>query len=255
MFTSVVNPMCKRFVENGAMHESAQRLHEAALKIGRASKPGQVADFAGVTPQVLTNWERRGVSRDGRLALLAKHGINPTWIETGNGEMTAGSQLSIVGKPVVVLENGEEPGDGYLQIPEYDVRFAAGNGRTALFDELETSVPRTYRRDWFVREGINPAHVKCFKVHGDSMEPFLFDGDSVLVNLGETSILNGKVYAMRYGDELRIKRCYKRLDGGLVLHSDNPSHLPRDEEVSPDMAATHIAIIGRVRDKSGSGGL
>lgn len=99
MFTSVVNPMCKRFVENGAMHESAQRLHEAALKIGRASKQGEVADFAGVTPQVLTNWETRGVSKAGRLSLLSKHGVNPVWIETGSGEMTAGPPPALIGKP------------------------------------------------------------------------------------------------------------------------------------------------------------
>lgn len=165
------------------------------------------------------------------------------------------ASVTLIGKPVAVLESGEEPGDAYLQIPEYRVRFAAGNGRTALFDELTDCVPRTYRRDWFVRAGVNPANCKCFKVHGDSMEPMLFDGDSVLVNLAETEISNGKVYAIRYGDELRIKRLYRQLNGTIILHSDNPNHLPRDEELTESQAAAHIAIIGRVRDKSGSGGL
>lgn len=142
-----------------------------------------------------------------------------------------------------------------MQVHEYQVRFAAGNGRTALFDELDGSVLRTYRRAWFSQQGINPERVACFKVHGESMEPFLFNDDTVLVNLAETEVANGKVYAIRYGDELRIKRLYKRLDGGLILHSDNPNHLPRDEELPPELAAVHIGVLGRVRDKSGSGGL
>ncbi len=254
MFNESVNTPCKQLVENGGMHESAKRLYEAALVISRISRQGDVADFAGVTPQVLTNWESRGVSKAGRLSLLSKHGINPDWLATGKGAMLA-TPSTLEGAPVRALAEGEDPGDGYVQIPEYEVRFAAGNGRTALFDEIDGTKPRTYRVEWFAAAGINPAHAKCFKVHGDSMEPMLFDGDSVLVNLAETEISNGKVYAIRYGDELRIKRCYKRLDGGLVLRSDNPSFLPRDEEINPEIAAEHITILGRVRDKSGSGGL
>lgn len=159
------------------------------------------------------------------------------------------------GTPVASHVDGELLGDEYVQIREYEVRFAAGNGRTPLFDEIDESVPRTYRRDWFIREGINPDRTRCFKVHGQSMETFLFNGDSVLVNLAETEIINGKVYALRYGDELRIKRLYKRLDGGIILHSDNPNHRPVDEDISPEMVREHISIIGRVRDKSGTGGL
>lgn len=214
----------------------------------------QVAKEVGMGQGTLSELMKIGTGSAFTTQIAKACGVDAHWLATGEGEMLP-TPLALVGKPVAVLESGEEPGDAYLQIPEYDVRFAAGNGRTALFDELETSVPRTYRRDWFVREGINPLHCKCFKVHGDSMEPMLFDGDSVLVNLAETSILNGKVYAIRYGDELRIKRLYRQLNGTVILHSDNPSFLPRDEELTETQAATHIAIIGRVRDKSGAGGL
>lgn len=159
------------------------------------------------------------------------------------------------GHPVASIGDEDHLSDDYIQIRESEVRFAAGNGRQALFDEVEASVPRTYRRSWFAQEGINPANTRCCKVHGDSMEPFLFDGDSVLIHLAERDVINGKVYAIRYGDELRIKRVYKKLDGGLVLRSDNPAFLPRDEDVPSAVVDEHIGIIGRVRDKSGTGGL
>lgn len=175
-------------------------------------------------------------------------------LSTGEGEMVlAGGALP--GQAVRAHDAGEPLSDAYIQIPENAVRFAAGNGRTALFDEVADSVPRTYRRDWFIKEGINPQQARCFKVDGDSMEELLFDGDSVLVNLAETQILNGKVYALRYGDELRIKRVYRKLDGSLILHSDNPAFVPREEEIPAAAVEQHIGIIGRVRDKSGRGGL
>lgn len=159
------------------------------------------------------------------------------------------------GQPVAVFDDGDVLSDDYIQIKEFDIRFSAGNGRTPVFDELTDSVVATFRRDWFHRMGINPARAIRVKVHGNSMYPLLHDGDSVVVNLAETNIINDKVYALRYGDELRIKRLYRKLDGGLILHSDNPDFIPRDEEVPPSIVESSISIVGRVRDKSGSGGL
>ena len=164
------------------------------------------------------------------------------------------ASLEYAGK-VAGLHPEEDLPDGYIQIRESQVRFAAGNGHVAQFDEIEESVPATFRLDWFRREGIKPENARRFKVKGESMAPLLHDGDTVLVNLAETGVIDGKVYAIRYGDELRIKRIFKRLDGGLILHSDNPEHRPRDEELTPTQSNEHIAVIGRVRDKSGSGGL
>lgn len=191
-------------------------------------------------------------------ALLASQlfGCDQNWLSDGIGEPNwRSADTTFEGAPVAALPDDVAPGPEYVQIRECKVRFAAGNGRQALFDEEHDSLPATYRRDWFVRHGINPERARRFAVKGDSMSPMLHDGDRVLVNLAETEIVNGHVYALRYGDELRIKRVYRQLDDSLILHSDNPDHVPRDEQVPPAIVADQIAIIGRVRDKSGSGGL
>lgn len=215
-----------------------------------------VADAIGANPQTiyqiisgikLPSGRARGVGPVLREKLNQRF---PGWLVTHTGNGFIGQ-----GTPVGALDDEDQLSDEYIQIRETEVRFAAGNGRQAHFDEVSESVPRTYRRSWFMQEGINPEQARCFKVHGESMEPFLYDGDTVLVNLSEREIINGKVYAIRYGDELRIKRVYRKIDGGLVLHSDNPTFLPRDEDVPPAVVQEHIGIIGRVRDKSGTGGL
>lgn len=231
--------------------EFGNRLRAAQKHSGKTQQ--QIAKEVGMGQGTLSELMKTGTGSAFTIQIAKACGVDPTWLATGQGEMLVPAHLQ--GSPVLALEVGEDPGEGYVQVREYDVRFAAGNGRTAQYDELHNSQPRTYRLCWFAQQGINPQHVKCFKVHGSSMEPMLYDGDSVLVNLAETEIVNGKVYAIRYGDELRIKRLYKQLNGTIILHSDNPGHLPRDEELTETQAATHIAIIGRVRDKSGAGGL
>jgi transcriptional regulator with XRE-family HTH domain len=163
----------------------------------------------------------------------------------------------IDGLPNVTAIHPEDPvPDDSIQIPEYRVHFSAGNGHQINYELIEESERATYRLSWFQKYGINPANVRRFKVIGDSMEPFLFANDSVLVNLAEndrTNLIDGKVYALRYGNELRLKRLYRRLNGTLTLRSDNPAY--KDEEVAPELVEEHITIIGRVRDKSGAGGL
>lgn len=143
--------------------------------------------------------------------------------------------------------------DDVVQVPESRIEFSAGNGREAIFEVVEENEPANYRLSWFQKEHINPKRVRRFRVHGDSQEPFLFDGDIVLVNLDEITIVDGKLYAIRYDNDLRIKFLFRRLDGTLILRSMNPAY--PDEEVAPELAEQHISVIGRIRDKSGKGGL
>lgn len=143
-----------------------------------------------------------------------------------------------------------------VQIPEYRLSFAAGPGCYPEYELVEEKEPATYRLSWFQSQRINPKNARRFSVSGDSMIPTLYHGDTVLVNLEEsdpTRLIDGRVYAIRYGDELRIKRLYRKLDGTLTLRSDNPEF--KDEDVPAKLAEEHISIIGRVRDKSGQGGL
>jgi phage repressor protein C with HTH and peptisase S24 domain len=225
---------------------------------------GRIAKEADVSSSAVSQWFGKGSKEIKSIGikpasnLQRASGFSAMWLSKGElPKMAAklGANQNIGGTPVVTIGDGDSLGDDYIQIRESEVRFSAGNGRTPHFDELEDSVPATYRREWFIKEGFSASTSKRFKVHGDSMEPFLYDGDTVLVNLAETNVVNGKVYALRYGDDLKIKRVYRKIDGGLILHSDNPDFLPRDEEISAATVDEYISIVGRVRDKSGTGGL
>lgn len=238
-----------------ALGKNVKRLREA-----KGINQTTLAKMAGLSIGSLSALENRDSVRSEFAPQLARAlGVPVEELitgETATAALTAPSGKVIAyGQPITVLAEGEDPGEGYIQIKESSIRFAAGNGHVPVFEELTDSVAATYRIDWFQKNHMNPARCIRCKVHGDSMEPFLWDGETVLVNTAETNIINGKVYAMRYGDELRIKRVYRKLDGGLVLHSDNPEFLPRDEDVPAAVAHEHIAIIGRVREKSGAGGL
>lgn len=158
------------------------------------------------------------------------------------------------GKPIVAIEDGEELSDGAVYIRESEVRLAAGAGQVSYSEDHDSrAVP--YMSAWLRAQGIRPRNARRFRVRGDSMNETLHDGDTVLVDIDDKRIVDGKVYAITVDGEFRVKRLYKRITGGLVIHSDNERHLPRDEELSAEQVDEHVHIVGRVRDKSGSGGL
>ncbi len=203
---------------------------------------------SGASKSVVNQWITGKIkSMDIRYALAIERnlGFSHIWLMTGEGEERISN--------IRALHPDDPLPEGVIAVPESRIEFSAGPGREPHYELLEDSENATYRLSWFQKERINPARVKRFRVKGDSQEDFLFHNDTVLVNLDETNIVDGKLYAIRYENDLRIKFLFRKLNGSLVLHSKNPKY--PDEEISPELANEHISIIGRVRDKSGKGGL
>lgn len=73
------------------------------------------------------------------------------------------------------------------------------------------------------------------------MEPYLETGDTVPIDMGQTSIVDNKVYAIEHSGEVRIKRLSKTFSGGMLIRSDN-SRYP-DEQLTPEQAA-QLRVIG-----------
>lgn len=156
------------------------------------------------------------------------------------------------GTPVIPMEEGAKTPDGYVEIERYNLKFEAGSGHIQWEIEKEEE-PRVYSLRYLQQRNIRPHNARRVKIIGDSMEPTLYHGDSALVDIGDTEIRDGKVYVLRYGDGFRTKRLLKRFDGSIVLVSDNKKY--PEEVVTEEQAAQFITILGRVRDRSGAGGL
>ncbi|CAG4887844.1 S24 family peptidase [Paraburkholderia saeva] len=177
--------------------------------------------------------------------------VSPESISPRLGKLVPTAEVS-VGTPIIPIEHGAPTPEGYVSIERYNLKFEAGSGHIQWEIEREDE-PRVYSLRYLQQRNIRPHNARRVKVAGDSMEPTLYDGESALVDIGDTEIRDGKVYVLRYGDGFRIKRLLKRFDGSIVLVSDNKKY--PEEIVSEDQAAQFITILGRVRDKSGSGGL
>ena len=210
----------------------------------------QFANLVGVSNPTVTDWEKS--VNDGGIKEIA--GVRLAKI---CAVLTIDLNWLLHGRPahgaITAIHPDDTLGPDMIAIPESRIEFAGGDGRAVQYELIEDEEPATYRLSWFQKNGLNPDHVRRFRVSGESMVPMLWPRDTILVNTDETNIVDGKLYAIRYDDELRVKYLSRRLDGTIVLRSVNPAY--KDEEVPAALAEQHISIIGRVRDTSGTGGL
>ena len=101
----------------------------------------------------------------------------------------------------------------------YDVPLAAGTGEVADREAVTGYV--AFRRDWLLEHKLHPQNLSLVEVTGDSMEPTLSNGDSVLVDHSRRDLYNSIMYALNVDGSLIVKRV-RRVRGGWAAESDNP---------------------------------
>ena len=133
-------------------------------------------------------------------------------------------------------------GDSWALLPVYDARASAGPGRAV---DNETVLYRiAFREDWLRSITNAPLdQLAVITVDGDSMEPTLRQGDSVLVDFGQKRPQRKDgIYVIRTDGGLQIKRLQVEVaEGKLSILSDNKQY-DAQRSVSPN----DVAVVGRV---------
>ncbi|MDQ8954518.1 S24 family peptidase [Acinetobacter rudis] len=149
-------------------------------------------------------------------------------------------------KPVFAWETPEDlDPNAYVIIPHVNVRFSAGNGCIAEFEPTEKELGTAQPIDWIHKKKISPKNLVTVDIDGDSMEPRIPNGSVVMLDKSINTldqVQSGRVYAIRYGNELKIKRLSRRFDGALIIDSDNPEYKTEIVELNQ---LEHISIIGK----------
>ena len=142
-------------------------------------------------------------------------------------------------EPIIYDSVEELPNEDFVLVPFYnDIRLSAGSGQFPT--DLETRPIPLSRLD-LQKKGINPKNVICCKVRGDSMEPMLQDGAMVGIDMSDTEVKAGKIYAFVESDgTLRIKSLIQMENGSFKIHSINFAY---PTEI---VKAKDIKVIGRL---------
>ena len=111
----------------------------------------------------------------------------------------------------------------YVMVPRLNLPVAAGNGVEPGTVEIQGEL--AFQREWLRKKGLNPKDLEIYEARGNSMSPYIEDGDVLLVNVS-TNLppQNNEVWVLWQPAPLgvRVKRLLYRENGDLVSRSDNP---------------------------------
>ena len=114
-----------------------------------------------------------------------------TW---GEGLRRCGERAAASGPDACrVWDREEELGDGYVFVPRMTVKLSAGDGYEVVLEE-ERDQRQAFRREWVSVLGMSPDKLVCVNAIGDSMSPEINDGDSLLVDMAQTNIIQAPAY-------------------------------------------------------------
>ena len=151
--------------------------------------------------------------------------INPWWLLTGKGEM-------------LLKENNLVATNNNYNIDLLNVRAGAGEG---IYNYVIETIDTISLDKSFFRTPINTSKVKGIQVDGDSMEPTLKDGDYVLIDENINFGTNG-IYAIQYGGQILIKRLQFKIDGTILILSDNDKY--EKETFNPNENQLPFQVLG-----------
>ena len=114
----------------------------------------------------------------------------------------------------------DSPSTPTRQVELRELRAAAGGGAMDLDETVTDYVP--FRRSWLDRITADPTRCTLIGVMGDSMEPTLPQGSSILVDRGQRTRRQGGIFVVRSQDGLVVKRAARDGSGRWLLRSDNP---------------------------------
>lgn len=87
------------------------------------------------------------------------------------------------------------------------------------------------------------ANLAVLSARGDSMSPTFNDGDILLIDRGAIRLTLDAVYVLELNKQLFIKRVQRRMDGAVLIKSDNPLYDPHVVSVKEKKS---LQVLGRV---------
>jgi phage repressor protein C with HTH and peptisase S24 domain len=237
------------------MNTLSERLKQARLEAGLSQ--AELAKQLGAGQSTIASIENGRNQSSGRLVDIAQLlNVNPAWLASGQEPRRPVPASGSAAQPdpadaqIVVWETLADlpPDDNRVWIDRYDLMCSAGTGLIQWEIRQKQALPFTL--DFFRAIGSKPEHCRLASARGNSMEPFLFDRDMIMIDTSRTTVRDGNVYAVRFEDETLVKQLFKQAGGALMLHSYNARYPDR---IVPASDETSFEVIGQVIYRSGSG--
>lgn len=204
---------------NGSNNPSAKHIEALATALKTTSS------------WILTGKEKERFNNFNMQEFMDKHGLTKKDDVSFN--------VNDIHRPTVIDYETE---NGFIWIDVVEANFSCGTGESIEFhfDVINGKFP--FPPSFFQKKYVHPDCMRIIKAKGDSMADKIDDGDLVGIDISQTEIIDGQIYAVYFEGEGMIKQIFKEEGGKLILHSLNPKY--RDREVT-EQNGLNFKVMGR----------
>lgn len=204
-----------------------------------------IAEAAGVSPPAAGYWftDQNGIDSDPARSLAVFLGVNPVWLEKGEGDPESG-----VGRRITDRADNSPSEEDFALIQELDVRASCGPGGK-FHDHVVVTGGLAFKRSFLREMMVGEQHARVIHADGPSMEPTIGHGRVVLINTADTTPQDGRVFLICDEDGgmilKRLVREYEPSLGSTVwkIRSDNPDKRKYPDKFWPE--DSRACIVGR----------
>lgn len=209
-----------------------------------------LAEALGIKQGAVSAAKRSGQIPPSWVARVSKgFSVSADWLFYGTGMMrlagiapqTTQNHITNVQTTPAQLSPESVIDQEFTLVPKVKARLCAGGG--SLETDGRVVGYYAFKTDFLRRKG-SPKNMVLMGVVGDSMEPSLLDGDTVLIDESQNEIITGGFFAVGIESEVFVKNL-DRIPGKLVLRSQNARYAPIEIDMDGDLASS-VRIIGRV---------
>ena len=222
------------------------------------TKQQELTDFLEISASAITGPKKRNTfPLEWAFRVAQKFKVSTDWLLTGE-EMAAKFEMPLDGTlPTVVCStekttvHSDEYGnitiprwqnpdpEMFDYIPMAEAQLSAGGGAFVISEEIEGYY--AFRKSWLRRVASSSKNLVLMRVIGDSMSPTIQQDDTVMIDIGNRTIKEGMIYAIRFDSTIMVKRLAYRPGGRVLIISDN-----RQEYESYEAELKDLHIIGQI---------
>lgn len=176
-------------------------------------------------------------------------GVDVFTLEHGDATQIEEQPISLIPsqKIVSIMDLKNPPMATHRRIIRYEVKLAAGEGKgTADWIVRENDDdPIYFRNGWFKARRLNEEYLRGMYIRGDSMEPYLYNHDTVIIDVSDTEISDGEVYAIVFKNRFYVKEL-RLMEGGVRIISRNKKYEPMEALDADWRDERDFQVLGRV---------
>ncbi|PIT51860.1 hypothetical protein BHC44_09635 [Snodgrassella alvi] len=196
----------------------------AKLREEKKLSQEELGKIAGIKQSTIAHIEKgRNKSTRKIIELAEALDTTPNYLINGVIDLSVAPASSEIGS--YTEKDVDNPDIGaYVKIPYYDISLSAGIGN-ATWIVRDNPERLLFRESWLQSRRLNEATLKAMYVRGESMEPLLYNMDTILLDISDVDVVDGCIYAIIFKGKLYIKEL-RNTENGIDIISYHPDYEP-----------------------------